>query len=91
MKKDTIHTIIMSPIAKVWEGDVLSISAENTEGVFDVLPDHARFMSLISNTAPVIMTLTDATEKKFQFENAVLSFNENIATIYVQELLTEIL
>lgn len=86
---DTIHTTIMSPVAQVWETEALSISAENSEGAFDILPDHARFMSLIS-AAPVTIELPDASSKTFTFENAVLFYEDNKATIYVQELLPQI-
>lgn len=85
----TITATIMSPVAKVWEIQVSAISAENSEGTFDILPGHARFMSLINN-GPVVFELLDGSEKEFTFENAVLFFKDNIATIYVQELLKEL-
>jgi len=78
----------MSPVALVWQADVVSISAENREGVFDILPDHARFMSII-NTAPVSIEGIDGTVKSFTFENAVLFFEDNKAVIYIQEQVAE--
>lgn len=86
---ETIHTIIMSPVAKVWETEATVISAENSEGVFDILPDHARFMSLISAT-PVTIEQPDAPAQTFTFDNAVLFFEDNKAIIYVQEPLAQI-
>jgi F0F1-type ATP synthase epsilon subunit len=86
---DTITIKIMSPVAVVWQVDALSVSAENSEGVFDILPDHARFMSLIRNT-PVTIALPDSTTKTFTFKNAILFFEENNAVIYIQEPLRQI-
>ena len=86
---ETIHTIIMSPVAKVLDIQAVAISAENAEGVFDILPDHARFMSLISH-APVTIELPDNTSKIYTFDNAMLFFEDNTATIYVQEPLKQI-
>lgn len=85
----TIHTKIMSPIAMVWDTQAIAITAENSEGVFDILPDHARFMSLINNT-PVTIVISSAESRTFTFENAVLFFADNAATIYVQELLDSV-
>jgi len=86
---ETIAIKIMSPVAVVWEAQVIAISAENSEGAFDILPDHARFMSLL-NTSEVTMELQDTTVKTFTFDNAVLFFEDNVAVIYIQEALQKI-
>jgi F0F1-type ATP synthase epsilon subunit len=84
----TIKVRIMSPVALVWEVDATAITAENSAGVFDILPDHARFLSLMNNT-PFTVELVDGTKKLFTFENAMLFFEDNIAVIYIQEELRE--
>ena len=76
---------IMSPKACVWEAsEVIALSAQNSTGEFDILPDHARFMSLIS-PAPIMIELKDGTNKEFTFENSLLSCDENAVVIYIQE------
>lgn len=82
--KGTIHLTIMSPHSVVWEGAVRSLSSENSEGPFDILPEHARFISLI-HAHPVQVELLDGTEKEFRFESAVLAFENDEAKIYMQE------
>ena len=84
-----LRLIIQSPVAKVWEGDIKALSAENSEGVFDILPDHARFMSLVQ-ASPLTLELPNAEIKSYTFENALLYVDENIATIYIQRPLQEI-
>lgn len=86
---ETISIRIMSPIAVVWQADVTVITAENSEGVFDILPDHARFMSLISSK-PVTVELVNGETKTFSFENAILFFEDNTAVIYIQEMLEKL-
>jgi F0F1-type ATP synthase epsilon subunit len=86
---DTPRVIIQSPVAKVWEGDVKALSAENSEGVFDILPDHARFMSLL-NATPLTLDLDEDQTKSFTFKDALLYVDADVATIYVQEPLQEI-
>mgnify|MGYP000554056454 CR=1 FL=1 len=84
----TIATKIMSPVAVVYEASTIAITAENSEGVFDILPDHARFMSLLNQT-PITLELPDLSVKTFTFENAVLFFEDNTAVIYIQETLSK--
>ncbi len=79
----------MSPVALVWEVDARSLSAENLEGPFDILPDHARFLSLIRKL-PIHVVLVDGTKKTFTFENAMLYFKDNVAVVYIQEELQQI-
>ena len=77
---------IMSPVALVWEVDASSLSAENREGPFDILPDHARFLSLVGE-APLHIELADGSKKSFTFKNAMIFFQDNVATVYIQEAL----
>ncbi len=81
---DTISVVVMSPQAVVWEGAVVSLTSANSEGVFDLLPDHARFMTLLEKT-PVTLVLGDGTEKVIAIEKAVLFFQDNTAKIYIHE------
>lgn len=75
---------IMSPTACEWETrEATILTSENSEGIFDILPDHARFMSLISS-APVSIELADGAKKEYTFESALLSCADNEVVIYVQ-------
>lgn len=78
----------MSPVALVWESEVKSLSAENREGPFDILPEHIRFLSLISDK-PLSVVLLDDTKKTFTFKNAMLYFKDNLAVVYIQEALDQ--
>ena len=78
---DTIEVTIMSPSEIVWHGHATSLSAHNSEGVFDVLPDHARFVTLID---PLPITIsTHEGDQSFTFNKAVLFFEDNRAKIYI--------
>jgi F0F1-type ATP synthase epsilon subunit len=81
-----IYLVITSPSGVVWEGNVDSISSKNSEGFFDILPDHARFISLVSGHR-IFIELSSSTKKEFLFQSAVLFFEDNKATIYVQDIL----
>lgn len=75
---------IMSPLERVFEEQVAALSAENSEGPFDILPDHARFMTLLS-PKPITITGLDGSVKTFALKNALLFFEDDTAVIYVQE------
>jgi F0F1-type ATP synthase epsilon subunit len=78
-----LRVIVQSPVAKVWEGEVVSLSAENSEGPFDILPDHARFMSLLEPDS-LSIELPSSEVKSFKFTSALLYVDEDVATIYTQ-------
>jgi F0F1-type ATP synthase epsilon subunit len=81
-KNETITVTIMTPFEIVWAGNAFSISASNSEGVFDVLPDHARFLTLIDEK-PVVIHTENGESKTYFFSNAVLFFHDNSARIYM--------
>ena len=81
-KIDTILVVIMSPEAIVFKDEALSLSSTNSEGPFDVLPDHARFMTLIEKS-PMIVYLKNGSQKEIPLEHAVLFFQDNKVTIYI--------
>lgn len=83
-QQDKISVIIMSPDAVLWEGDVLSLASTNSEGDFDILPDHARFMSIIEKK-PIVLYQKNGMEQSFTFDNAVLFFQDNSAKIYTHQ------
>ncbi len=85
----TLVLRIQSPVAQLFEGAVTSITAENSEGLFDILPDHARFMSLLQE-GPLTVGMPEGEQKTVNFKKALLFFEDNKATIYVQEPLTKI-
>lgn len=81
---NTITTTILSPREIVWQGEAESITASNSEGVFDILPDHARFLSVVSGV-PIVIVTTDGAEHSFTFPSAVLFLSNNQAKIYTHE------
>jgi len=83
-QRDTISIMIQSPDAIVWQGEALSLTSTNSEGDFDIMPDHARFMSIIENV-PIIIYKEGGEEQIFTFDSAVLFFEDNNAKIYTHK------
>jgi F0F1-type ATP synthase epsilon subunit len=50
-------TVRISKAAEVvWEGKAQSVSSENAQGPFDILPMHANFITLLKDKPIVIIT-----------------------------------
>lgn len=65
----------------VFEGEVTSITSYNEVGKFDVLAEHANFISLI-NTGLIIRG-KDNVEREIKFDNALLKVHKNNVEIYI--------
>jgi len=72
---------VVSREGVVFENEVTSITSYNELGKFDVLAEHANFISLI-NTGLIIRD-KDNIEKEIKFDNALLKVYKNIVEIYI--------
>lgn len=64
----------------LWEGEAVSLSAENTTGPFDILPQHANFITILKGSP--ILIKTDDDEKSFTFSRSLLFAKENDVKVY---------
>ena len=82
--RETLYVRIQSPDKIIWEGEAASISSENTEGVFDVLPHHANFISLLNENAPVIVRLPEKKSDpvEYSFGRTVIFVRNNFVSVY---------
>ncbi len=82
LKKEKLKVIINSPNKLIWSGVATSVSSKNSAGPFDVLPEHANFITMIQND-PIVVRFLDK-EHVFTYKNAVLSVYNGIVTIYTE-------
>jgi F0F1-type ATP synthase epsilon subunit len=78
---DLVHVTIKDRDSVLYEGDVTAVSAYNDVGLFDVLPMHENFITLIKSK--VILHKNEA-QKEFPIENGLLKVRENKVSIYVE-------
>ena len=64
-----------------FEGKAKAISSENKVGEFDILPEHANFISLIFNTLTIH---TQEGEKTYEFSRGVLEVTEGKVRIFLE-------
>lgn len=76
-----LHIRISKATNVVWEGEAVSVSSSNSDGKFDILGMHSNFITLIRND-PIIIKTIEGEEKKFEFNQSVISVNENHVKIF---------
>lgn len=70
----TLHVKIISPKETIFDGEALSVSSINSLGPFDVLAQHANFITIIEGV-PIVIKTPDKNKEP-------LTFNFPIAIIY---------
>lgn len=72
---------IFSPRSIVFEGQADSVSSQNSAGIFDILPQHANFITLVQNI-PIIIRSKEKGDQTFQFPLAIVYNTSNRVHIY---------
>ena len=81
MQARTINLSIKSKDANLFTGDVLGVTAYNDLGIFDVLPMHSNFISLIHDK---VITHTQEASKEFKVgDNAVMKVQDGKIDVYL--------
>jgi F0F1-type ATP synthase epsilon subunit len=65
----------------LFKGNALTVSSYNQKGKFDVLKEHANFISLIQKE--IIIVKPDGTQKTVTVGNGVMRVAGNIVDIYL--------
>jgi F0F1-type ATP synthase epsilon subunit len=81
MATKLLKVLIMSPKNTIFEGQALAVSSKNSSGKFDILPEHANFITLIENQ-PITTTLQGGRRLVFKFPVAIIYNTQNTVKIY---------
>lgn len=66
---------------QLYLGDASSLTSKNERGVFDILPYHVNFITLIFDFIVIDRNLSS--EKRYEMENGVLYTISNKVEIYI--------
>ena len=77
-----LNVQIFSPKGVLWEGKAQAVSSVNSQGAFDLLPEHAHFISLVEKDPVTVVSETGNTQE-FKFDTAVVRLFDDQVTIYV--------
>ncbi len=76
-----LNVIARAPFHVYYEGPALSLSAKNRVGVFDILPGHADFFSML---LPCTVTITTDTEDiSFEIHSGMLTVKADDVQLFV--------
>lgn len=72
---------IISPKEDIFNGEALSVSSVNSAGKFDILPEHANFITLVQNV-PIEIIKLNKEKVTFTFPLAIIYNTNNKIKIY---------
>lgn len=81
MANQLLHVRIISPQQLILETEALSVSSKNAQGPFDILPQHANFISIIENS-PIVVRVPSQKPLTFNFPLAIVMVTANQVNIY---------
>ena len=74
-------TIVRDRNTIFFHGEVKAISSINDKGPFDILPQHANFISIIKKY--VVLRIQEKQEKRIELESGILKVRNNNVEIYL--------
>ncbi|HSX08605.1 MAG TPA: hypothetical protein VLF93_00445 [Candidatus Saccharimonadales bacterium] len=78
---EKIHLRIRNRTQIIFNDDVKSVTSRNDTGLFDILPEHANFISLISS--PLIIGKLDGKKQEIPFNNGIIKVKDNAIFCYI--------
>lgn len=76
-----LDLVIQSKFGVVYNDKVAAVSSKNDKGVFDILPEHENFISIIKESIVVHKKLNQNQEMKIG--NGILRVYKNKVNIYI--------
>lgn len=83
----TFHVEIVTPESKVYQGEIVSLSAPGFDGRFQVLQNHAPLISTLGKGA-LKLELPSGANQDFEVEGGVLEVMNNKAIVLLERVLS---
>lgn len=85
MPTPTLHVRIISPQQLLLDTQAESVSSKNSQGKFDILPQHANFITVVENEPIIVRMPKDKNKQKplvLQLPIAIIYNTNNQVNIY---------
>lgn len=79
-----LNVKILTPKTVLFQGPAQSVSSKNSQGAFDILPEHANFITIIQNQPIIIRSKQEALT--FNFSQAIVYNSNNSVSIFAEPL-----
>lgn len=77
---ETLSVIARAPFNLYYDGPALSVSASNKVGLFDILPGHADFFSVLTSCEVIIETGKEPVQ--FELNNGIITVRDNQVMLF---------
>ncbi|HVV66818.1 MAG TPA: hypothetical protein VHB72_01950 [Candidatus Saccharimonadales bacterium] len=78
----SMHVKVYSPFRDYYDGQAVSISAQNATGPFDILPRHHNFISLL-NACELIIRTTGQGEQKIVISGGIMHVKADEVIVFL--------
>ncbi len=85
---DKIHVMIRNRRQLLFDDDVKAVTSKNDTGIFDVLPEHSNFISVLKEA--ITLHKIDGTEEVIPLKNGVMKVKDSGVKCYIDLLTTVI-
>ena len=82
--EEKIHVMVRNRIKILFDDDVKSLTSKNDSGIFDILPEHSNFITLINS--PLILRKPDGQKQEISFISGLLIVKDDSVHCYVDLL-----
>ena len=81
MENTDLHVIVRDRLKVLYNGEAIGLTSKNTKGVFDILINHANFISLVNET--LFIHRKNSPDVAIPMNNAIIKVKENNVEVYV--------
>ena len=81
MPNESLKVRIITPRKVIFEDQALSVSSTNSSGKFDILPEHANFITIVENQT-ITIRIRNKRRLTFSFPLAIIYNINNMVNIY---------
>lgn len=81
MDNDNLHVLVRDRTKILYNGEATGLTSKNTKGEFDILINHANFISLVNET--LFIHRKNASDVAIPMNNAIVKVKENKVEVYV--------
>lgn len=82
--EEKIHVIVRNRMKVVFDEDVKSLTSKNDTGIFDILPEHSNFISLI--ISPLVLRKLNGQKQEISFSTGLIIVKNNTIHCYIDLL-----
>ncbi|MDP3941441.1 MAG: hypothetical protein Q8Q49_03990 [bacterium] len=79
--KRVLHVLVRNREKVIYDSAALAVSSVNQKGVFDILPEHINFITMIKDTLTIHKP--DKTDQEYQIRTGLMRVQRNFVEIYV--------